>query len=331
MWKHNRRIVLACCYWYILRTVVVVILMSTAATAGGVPHQVPHTTTSWIHMSRTTTNQWSSRRRRQWKLLAPSIRWSESHNDHLFRRQQRQNDDYIRNLSLLQHNQEMNNIDNDDENISDWNQANTDDPKKNSRTEDTMIQQQLDDDTDDEDDRLSSPNVGTSTTKLWWVGGGGLLGIYLLITLGIVSFPVTIVTMALFVTLRTIATQLIVLDETSDLEVDDLPGGTNNDDDDEFAIPIQWQIDGTTLILSLFTAELLVPTTWSDYHHIHPDNVILPAVLCTAILLFGVWFDQFIVRPTIKDEQLTIQDKLLNQWDRKYFRQFMNNDETRKK
>jgi hypothetical protein len=144
---------------------------------------------------------------------------------------------------------------------------------------------------------------------------------------GFVSLPAAVAATILFALFRIIARQLIILDETVEYPTTSADGSLDNDDDQR-AIPLQWQIDGVSFVLSFFTAELLVPSTWIDSWNNHQGDIGIAApVVFVAVVLSGLWFNTVIVHPLVQDEQLSEQDRLLNQWDRNFFRQFRSHDE----
>ncbi len=154
------------------------------------------------------------------------------------------------------------------------------------------------------------------------------------------SFPVVAATtITLFLLLRTIARTLILNDND---DVDDVALTT----DDDPVIPIQWQIDGTTLILSYFISALLIPsdiippttTTLNGNEIVVVSDVTttMPSVILVVASLIGlgIWFNINIVRPTIeKERELTLSsftELLFNQWDQK-FRQYLQQESPKKK
>jgi len=141
--------------------------------------------------------------------------------------------------------------------------------------------------------------------------------------IGLVSFPILIATLILFALLRTLASQLILLDESLDDPTSTSNGSFNIDDVDPLTLPLQWKIDGVTFVLSFFSSELLVPSSWVELWNDNPANVsdmIVPAVF-VVVVVSAIWFNAMIVRPLVRDERLSEQDKLLNLWDRRYSQQ----------
>jgi hypothetical protein len=137
------------------------------------------------------------------------------------------------------------------------------------------------------------------------------------------SFFVIISTIVLFLILRTIASSLI-LDSNVDsdaVDENEIP------DADEALVPLPWQIDGTSLILSYFTATLLIPSDRiADGHSMWPSMTALPIVVPVLAIISivagcGIWFQYNIVRPTLEKEQelssLSFTELLFYQWDQK--------------
>jgi hypothetical protein len=148
------------------------------------------------------------------------------------------------------------------------------------------------------------------------------------------SFVDITITIVLFLLLRTIASTLILdrPSEDSSFTDEDTTIITEIDDGidlDTTIIPLQWQIDGTTLILSYFITTLLVPSSSNEiasdstFHYpTWPSMSILVAIIIsTMVVLGGIWFQINIVLPTIEKEKellsLSWNELLFYQWDQK--------------
>jgi hypothetical protein len=170
---------------------------------------------------------------------------------------------------------------------------------------------------DDNKTSLDHPNA-VSLALLAFLGVSWIVGF--------VSLPIAAAATILFVLLRVIATQLIILDESIDDPTTSVERSLD-DIDDPLSIPLQWKIDGTSFVLAFLTAALFVPSTWIEIWNDRQEHLDLISLFVFVVVVFaGFWFNAVIVRPVMQDEQLSEQDKILNLWDRKFLQQSKKDD-----
>jgi hypothetical protein len=188
----------------------------------------------------------------------------------------------------------------------------------------TMRMSQNDNENNTNRDRYDIPeDNGDRNSSIVGIGAVAALLLLALSTLdALPSFFVIIATIVLFLILRNIASSLI-FDSNVDSDVAD---ENEIPDADEGLVPLSWQIDGTTLILSYFTATLLIPSDRiADGDSMWPSTAVPIVVPVLAIISIvagcGVWFQYNIVRPTLEKEQelssLSFTELLFYQWDQK--------------
>ena len=187
-------------------------------------------------------------------------------------------------------------------------------------------QQQEDDDDNDRSTSKTSfsvidvlDRVGTTLSQPLPLLRVAAVWVVILLLLAAVAgvIPALVATM-LFVTLRVLGQRLIFLEETLIEDEFGIARAPDNDDekvkqDEETALG--FQIDFVTLALSILAAQLLVPD--NGIRATDVTTTLLPllflAGLVAVVLVTSV--DQI-----AQEEQLTKDEKLLNQWD-KNFRQ----------
>lgn len=153
------------------------------------------------------------------------------------------------------------------------------------------------------------------------------LGFFLVLLLLplVVPPPQALLTVALFVALRTAAVKLIVFEETSDEDPYGVVAPTPPELSDEDDSSTLSQIDAASLVLSIFAAGLLAPdaTTSNDYSK-NDFTVWISALPVVAAAVAGVvaWSSFLgVVEEVASEEQLSLQDKLLNKWDQTFQQQ----------
>jgi hypothetical protein len=189
------------------------------------------------------------------------------------------------------------------------------------------------------DEKSTHHNPKESNYSFIEIGAASVL-LLLLLSLNVFdtlpSFVGITITIVLFILLRTIASTLILDRPSEDSFTDaDTTIMTELNDTNEIRdldtpmIPLQWQIDGTTLILSYFITTLLVPSSSNEiasdstfYNPTWPSMSILVAIIIsTMVVLGGIWFQINIVLPTIEKEKellsLSWNELLFYQWDQK--------------
>lgn len=161
------------------------------------------------------------------------------------------------------------------------------------------------------------------------------------------SLPVVgCTTIILFLILRTIATPLIqssIDDDVSTMLLLNNKNDDSNDDMDEEeveVIPLQWQIDGTILLLSYCISALLIPSSnlpTTTFWNGNDDNntmEVATIVAFTILSLIGVYYgiNNYVVRPILEQEEeltaLSFTESLFNQWDQKFLQDARNNTTT---
>lgn len=163
-------------------------------------------------------------------------------------------------------------------------------------------------------DRLSS--ILAQPLPIVQVTAGWVL--VLLIQAAIAGVVPAIVAAVLFGTLRAVAQNLVVFEETLDEDVYGITAGAagKTEDEQEEEQTLQLQIDGATIVLSIFTAQLLVPDKWISVSA--AATAVFPIVALLALVALLV---KNAVGEIAQEEELTKDDKLLNQWDKKYRQQ----------
>jgi hypothetical protein len=175
------------------------------------------------------------------------------------------------------------------------------------------------------DNRRNNNNEINNDFEYWNTIGipiAGVTVLMIMLLLGIVSPPMIITNLLLFVLLRTIANQLILYDDDYDDNSNEDRNLKEIDNEMKFS---QWQVDATTFIFSFFTAITLIPSTIStdltisdsSTGRIVPDNLFVVASVA-IIPCIGIWFNTAIVSRMIQEEQLTFQEFLFKQWDQKF-------------
>ena len=164
-------------------------------------------------------------------------------------------------------------------------------------------------------DRLGS--ILAQPLPLVQVAAGWVL--VLLTQAAIAGVVPAIVAAVLFGTLRAVAQNLVVFEETLDEDVYGITAGAAGktvDEQEEEEQTLQLQIDGATMVLSIFTAQLLVPDEWISVSTAATTVFPILALLALVALLL-----KNAVGEIAQEEELTKDDKLLNQWDKKYRQQ----------
>jgi len=136
--------------------------------------------------------------------------------------------------------------------------------------------------------------------------------VVLLVQAVIAGVVPAIVATIFFGALRTVGRSVIVFEETIEEDVYGIEG-EKSAEEQEKEETLQFQIDGTSLVLSIFSAQLLVPDDWTT-----SSAEVLP-ILALLILVAVVVSEG--VQQIEQEEQLSKDDKLLNRWDEKYRQQ----------
>ena len=116
-----------------------------------------------------------------------------------------------------------------------------------------------------------------------------------------------------FGTLRVLAQRLIFFEETLNEDEIGIPIAPGLLPDEQDEKELQFRIDAAMLFLSILAAQLLVPEGWAD---VTTTGVFIVALFGLVAVVLTTSVEQI-----DQEEQLSKDEKLLNQWDKRYRQQ----------
>lgn len=160
---------------------------------------------------------------------------------------------------------------------------------------------------------------------------------FMVIAITVIFLPhlQALLTIILFVALRSVAFPLIVCEEFSedflttispdataensqDFRLDSDESDNETCEDDSIVL-LPLQIDATLIVLSYLSSSLLLPPDSNNNSLDWLDDNLWPVVALLGVGGAGwVIFQQSVVDPVVSEEQLSYQDKLMNTWDRAF-------------